>query len=304
MMNRLIRALATVLSVAVVAALGVVGLAAPANAATDGLIAFVKQGQIYTIQPSGAGLTKLTTTGINYGPQWSPDGNRIAYIVQTGSKRDIWMMNANGSGKRAVTRTGDVTTNVAWNPLGGWLAFGKAGVLNRISSNSTRPTAQPMVGYDTNHPWADDEALAQAHPLGVDTYLAWSADNRIALFGHNDEHDDDSIDLYNVATKENRQLWTTGSEASGHYVWRDLFFTPANQLGLTEEYLESGDPFSIWLPGFTSKSYDRYASPSPSGTRMVFVNDPGTPTVMIATATGANRQVLTQGHSPDWQPRP
>jgi len=57
------------------------GFAAPAEATftgTDGRIAFVRSNQIYTIAPSGGTATKLTSTGKNYRPEWSPDGTRIA----------------------------------------------------------------------------------------------------------------------------------------------------------------------------------------------------------------------------------
>ena len=40
--------------------------------------------------------------------------------------RDIWVMNANGSGKVRVTHLGD-TTEPTWSPDGKWLAFGASG---------------------------------------------------------------------------------------------------------------------------------------------------------------------------------
>ena len=51
--------------------------------------------ELYSIQPDGTGLTRLTTTDASdeYAPRWSPDGERIAYVDDDG----IHVMNADGS---------------------------------------------------------------------------------------------------------------------------------------------------------------------------------------------------------------
>ena len=53
------------------------GQAGPARASylgSDGRIAFVRGGNIYTIEPGGTGQRKLTSDGADSGPRWSPDG--------------------------------------------------------------------------------------------------------------------------------------------------------------------------------------------------------------------------------------
>src|SRR4051812_3637680 len=115
-----IRRGAAALGLAVVATLGVAGLASATAAAsypgTNGRIVFVRQNQIYWISPTGGSVHQLTTQGKNYRPKWSPDGTKIAYVHETGAgSRDIWEMNANGSGKIQVTHIGQVT-GASWKP--------------------------------------------------------------------------------------------------------------------------------------------------------------------------------------------
>ena len=71
---------------AVVAAAALLGISVPgiAQAAypgSDGLIAFVRHGNIYTINPEAATpsstVVRLTRGGHDSGPRWSPDGSSL-----------------------------------------------------------------------------------------------------------------------------------------------------------------------------------------------------------------------------------
>ncbi len=68
---------------------------------------------LFTIRPDGSGLRRLThegAAGMNNWAMWSPDGSEIAW----GKGESIWVMNADGSGKRRVTDAGGVPG--AWAP--------------------------------------------------------------------------------------------------------------------------------------------------------------------------------------------
>jgi Tol biopolymer transport system component len=68
---------------------------------------------LFTIRPDGSGLRRLTRDGAggeNNWAMWSPDGNKIAW----GRGESVWVMNADGSGKRMVTDAGGVPG--AWGP--------------------------------------------------------------------------------------------------------------------------------------------------------------------------------------------
>jgi len=59
--------------------------------------------QIYTINPDGSGLDTLTTSGVNYDPAWSPDGQQIIYAIRTLSgKGYIHIMNRDGTNQHRL----------------------------------------------------------------------------------------------------------------------------------------------------------------------------------------------------------
>ena len=47
----------------------------------DGLrLAFVRDGDVWTIDATGGNATRLTADGVNSLPVWSPDGTRLAWL--------------------------------------------------------------------------------------------------------------------------------------------------------------------------------------------------------------------------------
>jgi hypothetical protein len=81
---------------------------------------------IYTIRANGSGLTRLTVdTANNEQPRWSPDGKEIVFSSdRAGAGLDIYVMNADGSGKR---RVGNMPSGgwyqSSFSPDGQWIAF-------------------------------------------------------------------------------------------------------------------------------------------------------------------------------------
>ena len=118
-------------ALAVLAALLAAGAASvvaggPAGAAfpgANGKIAF-SYGDIYTVDPDGTDRRNLSGRGIRgEKPAWAPGGKRLAFDVNGGGD-DIWVMKADGSEKRNLTRTdGLKEQEPAWAPGGGRIAF-------------------------------------------------------------------------------------------------------------------------------------------------------------------------------------
>ena len=114
----------------------------PQASKLPGRIAFTRNrsgwGEIWSMAATGGGLRRLTdpppqgtdATG-NRMASWSPDGKRIAYVgsvdVQRESDRtqEIFVMNADGSGKRRLTSNNVADFYPAWSPDGRRIVFAR-----------------------------------------------------------------------------------------------------------------------------------------------------------------------------------
>jgi hypothetical protein len=310
MSSRVVRTFVRAVVVLATTVAGVV-LAAPQAGAThpgdDGRIAFVRANQIYTMTPAGTRVRKLTTSGKNHHPTWSPDGKRLAYIHEAGGRRDVWVMGAYGAHKTHVTRSGDVTSDGAtWSPNGKRLAFATSQLV-QIRSRAPFGSPQALSGLPTGG-FCDGEG--ETGPVYVDRFVAWSPDGRIAVLDHSDCYYDDRIDMYHPATGELRQYMASGADCCGYRDWTDLFWGPDGQFGYTDQdlgpYGEDVDaPTHIVYPGFASLDDDTGGAPSPSGRYLALTNTASkTPKIVRANADGTKRVVLACGWQPEWQPLP
>jgi Tol biopolymer transport system component len=295
-----------VVIVGILATLAPVGTAQATYPGADGRIAFVRANQIYSMSPTGTSVTRLTTTGKNYRPEWSPNGRRISYIHEAGGRRDVWVMYAGGGGKRAVTSSGDVTSaGASWSPDGRSLAYASGGVLKLIS---IAPGATPTTpsGYESNS-WCAGDPLPT---IPVDRFVAWApVGSRIAVYNRSDCYFDYAMWMFYPATGETYQHRALGADCCGYAEWSDLFFGPTGEFGYSErdggDYGEEYGPRLIVYPGFASRAGDTGGAPSPSGRFMSFTNNAsGTPYIMRADIDGTDRRRLTVGYQPDWRPRP
>jgi imidazolonepropionase-like amidohydrolase/Tol biopolymer transport system component len=98
------------------------------DVAPDGkTIAFTLLGDIYTL-PIAGGTPKRISEGLSWDvqPRFSPDGSRIAFTSDRGGGDNIWVMNADGSDKRQVTKEDFRLLNQpTWSPDGRFIAAKK-----------------------------------------------------------------------------------------------------------------------------------------------------------------------------------
>ncbi|SMQ64566.1 Imidazolonepropionase [Altererythrobacter xiamenensis] len=90
-------------------------------------IAFTLLGDIYTMPISGGTPTRIAE-GLAWEvhPRFSPDGSRIAFTSDRGGGDNIWVMNADGSDKRQLTKEDFRLLNQpSWSPDGRFIAAKK-----------------------------------------------------------------------------------------------------------------------------------------------------------------------------------
>jgi Tol biopolymer transport system component len=131
----------------------------------------------------------LPNTNVNSDPTWSPDGTRLAFVSdrQGQNKREIWVVNVDGSGLIKLTTNILFTTDASgpvygedmspsWSPDGTRIAFASGRdslsnrelyVMNADGSNQTRLT---NTAYDDNYPtWSPDSQRIAFYRNGSST---------------------------------------------------------------------------------------------------------------------------------------
>jgi Tol biopolymer transport system component len=93
--------------------------------------------EIYAMNADGTDPRNLTRHPLNDGRDggfaWSPDGRTIVFATNRDRVRgrdgkvstELWVMNADGSGQRRLTRTPEFEFVLSWSPDGRKLAFGR-----------------------------------------------------------------------------------------------------------------------------------------------------------------------------------
>ncbi len=243
------------------------------------------------MNPDGTGSRALTTmSGVESEPAWSPDGTRIAFVSNTFSLEgkttdpvlsdpEIWVMNADGSGRRPLTENSYSDTDPAWSPRGSKIAFessrrdlgdtdGNIYVMDANGNNQTNIT--------TNSP---DECSSNCYQ-GHDDDPAWSPDGKKIAYVHG----------YGPPENPNAgggapNIWTM--DANG-----------ANRTNIS-----NNPDLSAFMPAW-----------SPDGARIAFAGivASGSQNIHVMNADGTNEKALDTGddadtekdEKPDWQPIP
>ncbi len=256
--------------------------------------------QIYVVNPDGSGLQQLThlrgESAIQ--PAWSPDGSRVAYVVQTsaqgGGAPDIHVMNADGSNDEVLAGGPGWQYLPSWSPDGTRIAF----VSNEDGNDEIYVVAVDRSGKGrlTNDP---DE----------DLFPTWSPDMaRIAFVSNRDG----VPQVYVMDADGGRPTNVSRLPAGGAYdpAWSpdgskiafasdgdgdpEIYVMDADGSGVTRL---TEDPGHDWTPAW-----------SPDGSMLVFESDRADQAglyVMKADGSGVRELGdIPMAYSPAWQPIP
>lgn len=122
---------------------------APAFSPSGARIAFVRFGYgIYTMNPDGTHVRRLTTNGRDSYPAWSPDGKLIAFVRPFKMKWRLWIMPSTG-GKQRVLAQAPPAGRPSWTSKG--LLIPTGGDLLRV--DTTNGQVQKYYGANIDAIW-------------------------------------------------------------------------------------------------------------------------------------------------------
>ncbi len=149
-------------------------------------LAYNFNNSIYISNSDGSGKRLLTTLGFfgYYGPTWSPDGTKLAFIASEGTnKYDVYTINADGTNRQKLTNTLTTKYEVSWSPDGAWIAY-------------TQHDGTRLEKVFAMHP--DGSGLRQLSTQDAYYYnLSWMPDSKKVLVV-NDPSQGSSINLLDV----------------------------------------------------------------------------------------------------------
>ena len=266
--------------------------------------------QVWLVESDGSGARMLVDSALS--PTWSPDGSRLAFIRPNVGVADdavvsvgdtLYVVNADGSGMRALTDGSQRVGGLHWAPNGAWIAF-HAGAVTETSALLQLFIAR-SDGSEVLQLTESAEGVSRANPR-------WSPDGAEIAFwqgvvaGGELAAANGSLLVLAVGGGETRPLVpneTLPVSGRGH-AWSPDGGTVAfsgSSGGNLDIYSvnRNGDG----LVRLTQAPAAEYAPAwSPDGRRILFSAGAGgnLPQVVTVGANGAERREIVSGFTPSW----
>jgi TolB protein len=319
--------------------------------AASSKIAFISEppvggycGVVYVMNADGSGQRRLVSStescGQEAGPAWSPDGRRIA-IVSNGmpggippfGESKIYVLNADGTGLRRLTRSSGFEHSPAWSPDGRTIAFfsGRDGnaeiyVVN-TDGRGERLLTRAAVDFGqlawspNGQKLAFTSALTSGPGGNVEVYVVnadGSGQRRLTRRTVRDSDPVWSPDARRIVFESNWQLWVMNADGSGqrrltqsggrnfNAEWSPDGQRIAFERGRRPRYPCSACPgargYEVYVTNADGSGQQRLARRasqphwSPDGRKIAFVSKrDGDPDIYVMNADGSGQRNLTQG---------
>jgi Tol biopolymer transport system component len=295
-------------------------LVAPAHATfpgANGQIAYSSCGQtdcgIFVVEPDGSGATQIThnpyviltrtgtVLGRDWGPEWSPDGRRIAFTRDSQDGSELRIVNADGT---ADSGFGVPGVGAVFSPDGTKFAFvdyippgyPQIFVMNADGSGVTQLT----YGSGASEPDWSPDGTKIAFSQGPVSY------GRSEIYVMNA----DGTGQMRLTFELEQGSWTFGPSWSPNGI--NIAFTRTYQGQQYEVYSMKADGSGlvnltdnyVGAPDYT-RNDDESPAWSPDGTQIAFVrhtNSGGGDRIVLMNADGSGAREVVAGQQPVWQP--
>ncbi len=156
---------------------------------------------IYTINPDGSGLARLTDNDVyDSHPNWSPDGSMITFISYRDGKVEIYIMDADGRGQTRLTNNELIEEHPAWSPDGSKIMF----------LASTDSDVLDIYTVDTS----GNELTNLTHDKATELEPKWSPGGSRILYVTDQK---DNWEIYVINSDGNGKTRITDNDASDGY---------------------------------------------------------------------------------------
>jgi dipeptidyl aminopeptidase/acylaminoacyl peptidase len=120
-----------------------------AKISSQGLVAYLRDGEIYLASLSGAGKpSQLVVRGQNHSEEWSPDGSRLAFVSSRGDHSFVAIYSVAAKSISYLSPSVDSDSHPAWSLDGKRIAF-----VRRAAEPRDTPEGY-FIEPDRAHPWS------------------------------------------------------------------------------------------------------------------------------------------------------